>query len=146
MPDAVWTLLADPANRPMLALTLAGLVVIVFGPWAIVKLAQRRAAARFAEGGQGRDPFVRAVAKMSAKPDGWSRYGCEVRRRSAAGVVEIRKSAPCFPHLIRHASRATFPQSGRGSAPLLPLARRRWREAPDEGKSLQSAVSLVSWM
>ena len=44
MPDAVWTLLADPANRPMLALTLAGLVVIVFGPWAIVKIAQRRAA------------------------------------------------------------------------------------------------------
>jgi hypothetical protein len=44
MPDVVWTLLADPANRPMLALTLAGLVVIVFGPWAIVKIAQRRAA------------------------------------------------------------------------------------------------------
>ena len=44
MPDAVWTLLADPANRPMLALTLAGLVVIVFGPWAIVKIAQRRSA------------------------------------------------------------------------------------------------------
>jgi hypothetical protein len=44
MPDVVWTLLADPANRPMLALTLAGLVVIVFGPWAIVKLAQRRSA------------------------------------------------------------------------------------------------------
>ena len=44
MPDIVWTLLADPANRPLLALTLAGLVVIVFGPWAIVKIAQRRAA------------------------------------------------------------------------------------------------------
>jgi len=44
MPEIVWTLLADPANRPMLALTLAGLVVIVFGPWAIVKLAQRRSA------------------------------------------------------------------------------------------------------
>jgi hypothetical protein len=44
MPDVVWTLLADPANRPMLALTLAGLVVIVFGPWAIVKIAQWRAA------------------------------------------------------------------------------------------------------
>jgi hypothetical protein len=42
MPDVVWTLLADPANRPMLALTLAGLIVIVFGPWAIVKIAQRR--------------------------------------------------------------------------------------------------------
>jgi len=41
MPEIVWTLLADPANRPMLALTLAGLVVIVFGPWAIVKIAQR---------------------------------------------------------------------------------------------------------
>jgi hypothetical protein len=44
MPDVVWTLLADPANRLMLALTLAGVIVIVFGPWAIVKLAQRRAA------------------------------------------------------------------------------------------------------
>ena len=44
MPDVIWTLLADPANRPMLALTLAGLVVIVFGPWALVRLAQRRAA------------------------------------------------------------------------------------------------------
>ena len=44
MPEIVWTVLADPANRPMLALTLAGLVVIVFGPWAIVKIAQRRAA------------------------------------------------------------------------------------------------------
>ena len=44
MPDVVWTLLADPANRPVLALTLAGLIVIVFGPWAIVKIAQRRAA------------------------------------------------------------------------------------------------------
>jgi len=44
MPDVVWTIFADPANRPMLALTLVGLVVIVFGPWAIVKLAQRRAA------------------------------------------------------------------------------------------------------
>jgi hypothetical protein len=44
MPDVVWTFLADPANRPVLALTLAGLVVIVFGPWAIVKIAQRRSA------------------------------------------------------------------------------------------------------
>jgi len=44
MPDPLWTLLADPANRPVLALTLAGLVVIVFGPWAIVKIAQRRVA------------------------------------------------------------------------------------------------------
>jgi len=44
MPDVLWTILADPANRPMLALTLAGLVVIVFGPWAMVKIAQRRAA------------------------------------------------------------------------------------------------------
>jgi len=46
MPDVVWTILADPANRPMLALTLAGLVVIVFGPWAIVKIAQRRGGRR----------------------------------------------------------------------------------------------------
>lgn len=44
MSDPFWTILADPANRPMLALTLVGLVVIVFGPWAIVKIAQRRAA------------------------------------------------------------------------------------------------------
>ena len=48
MPEILWTLLADPANRPMLALTLAGLVVIVFGPWAIVKLAQRRGRRRLA--------------------------------------------------------------------------------------------------
>ena len=46
MPDVVWTLLADPANRPMLALTLVGLIVIVFGPWAIVKIAQRRGGCR----------------------------------------------------------------------------------------------------
>jgi len=46
MPDVVWTVLADPANRPVLALTLAGLVVIVFGPWAIVKIAQRRGGRR----------------------------------------------------------------------------------------------------
>ena len=44
MPDVVWTVLADPANQSVLALTLAGLVVIVFGPWALVKIAQRRAA------------------------------------------------------------------------------------------------------
>jgi hypothetical protein len=44
MPDVVWTILGDTANRPMLALTLAGLIVIVFGPWAIAKFAQRRAA------------------------------------------------------------------------------------------------------
>ena len=44
MPDPFWSLLADPANRPVLALTLAGLVVIVFGPRALVRLAQRRAA------------------------------------------------------------------------------------------------------
>lgn len=44
MPDPLWTILADPANRPALALTLVGLAVIVLGPWAIVKLAQRRAA------------------------------------------------------------------------------------------------------
>ena len=44
MPDVAWTILTDPANRPMLALTLVGLIVIVFGPWAIVKIARRRAA------------------------------------------------------------------------------------------------------
>jgi hypothetical protein len=44
MPNPLWTILADPANRPMLALTLVGIVVIVLGPWAIVKIAQRRAA------------------------------------------------------------------------------------------------------
>ena len=44
MPDPLWTILADPANRPVLALTLAGLIVIVFGPWAIVKIAQWRTA------------------------------------------------------------------------------------------------------
>jgi hypothetical protein len=52
MPDVVWTLLADPANRPMLALTLAGLIVIVFGPWAIVKIAQRRVARSEADAGE----------------------------------------------------------------------------------------------
>jgi len=46
MPDVVWTILADPANRPMLALTLAGLVIIVFGPWALMKIAQRRGGCR----------------------------------------------------------------------------------------------------
>ena len=44
MPNPLWMILADPANRPMLALTLIGLVVIVFGPWAMVKIAQRRPA------------------------------------------------------------------------------------------------------
>jgi hypothetical protein len=44
MPDVVWTVLADPANRSVLALTLAGLVVIVFGPLALVKIARHRAA------------------------------------------------------------------------------------------------------
>ncbi len=48
MPEIVWTVLADPANRPMLALTVVGLVVIVFGPWAIVKIAQRRGGYRVA--------------------------------------------------------------------------------------------------
>jgi hypothetical protein len=52
MPDVVWTILADPANRPMLALTVFGLVVIVFGPWAIVKIAQRRAARSEADAGE----------------------------------------------------------------------------------------------
>jgi hypothetical protein len=46
MSDPFWTILADPANRSMLTLTLAGLVVIVFGPWAIVKIAQRRGGRR----------------------------------------------------------------------------------------------------
>ena len=60
MPDVVWTILADPANRPMLALTLAGLVVIVFGPWAIVKIAQRRSGRRLAS----HDPsFEAKIAK-----------------------------------------------------------------------------------
>jgi hypothetical protein len=44
MPDLLWTILADPANRPMLAATIAGIVVILAGPWAIVKIASRRAA------------------------------------------------------------------------------------------------------
>ena len=44
MPDPLWTILADPANRPMMALALVGLIVVVFGPWALVKIAQRRAA------------------------------------------------------------------------------------------------------
>ena len=35
----------------MLALTLAGLVVIAFGPWAIVRIAQRRAARRLTPSG-----------------------------------------------------------------------------------------------
>jgi len=43
MPDPLWTILADPSDRPLLALTVVGLVVMVFGPWAIVKIAQRRA-------------------------------------------------------------------------------------------------------
>jgi hypothetical protein len=46
MPDPLWTILADPANRSVLALTLAGLVVIVFGPWALAKIAQRRGGRR----------------------------------------------------------------------------------------------------
>jgi hypothetical protein len=44
MPDSLWTILADPANRLTLALALIGLVVIVFGPWALVKIARRGAA------------------------------------------------------------------------------------------------------
>lgn len=43
MPDVIWTVFADPANRGMLALTLAGLVLILAGPWAIVRLASRGA-------------------------------------------------------------------------------------------------------
>lgn len=46
MSDPLWTILADPANRLMLAVTLVGLVVIVVGPWAIVKIAQRRGGRR----------------------------------------------------------------------------------------------------
>lgn len=41
MPDAIWTVFADPANRGMLALMLAGLAFIVAGPWAIVRVAPR---------------------------------------------------------------------------------------------------------
>ena len=41
MPDAIWTVFADPANRGMLALTLVGLALIVAGPWAIVRVASR---------------------------------------------------------------------------------------------------------
>ncbi|MGD0562230.1 MAG: hypothetical protein ABSA66_04000 [Roseiarcus sp.] len=41
MPDVIWTVFADPANRGMLALTLAGLVFILVGPWAIVRFVSR---------------------------------------------------------------------------------------------------------
>ncbi len=41
MPDVIWTVFADPANRGMLALTLAGLIFIVVGPWAIVRFVAR---------------------------------------------------------------------------------------------------------
>ncbi len=44
MPDVIWTVFADPANRGMLTLVLAGLVFIVIGPWAIVRFVSRSGA------------------------------------------------------------------------------------------------------
>lgn len=46
MPDVIWTVFADPANRGMLALTLLGLILIVLGPWAIVRFVSRQGAKR----------------------------------------------------------------------------------------------------
>ncbi len=76
MPEIVWTLLADPANRPMLALTLAGLVVIAFGPWAIVKLAQRR-------GGRRVTPSDPLFETKTAKGDEISRRYRDTLRKLA---------------------------------------------------------------
>jgi hypothetical protein len=76
MPDVVWTLLADPANRSMLALTLAGLIVIVFGPWAIVKIAQRR-------GGGRATPFDPLFETKIAEADEISRRYRETLRKLA---------------------------------------------------------------
>ncbi len=44
LPDVIWTVFADPANRGMLAVTLFGLALIVAGPWAIVRFVSRGAA------------------------------------------------------------------------------------------------------
>ena len=41
VPDVIWTIFGDPANRGMLALMLAGLAFIMAGPWAIVRVASR---------------------------------------------------------------------------------------------------------
>ena len=86
MPDVVWTLLADPANRPMLALTLAGLVVIVFGPWAIVKIAQRRGGAqRGRRGGVGVGPFSRQWETVADEVDGSSRVAASRSSKWSGG-------------------------------------------------------------
>ena len=66
MPEIVWTLLSDPANRLMLAAIIVGLVVIAFGPWAIVKLAQRR-------GGRRVTPSDPSFGTKIAMGDGISR-------------------------------------------------------------------------
>ena len=76
MPDVLWTILADPANRPMLALTLAGLIVIGFGPWAIVKLAQRR-------GGRRVTPSDPSFGTKIAMGDGISRRYRDTLRKLA---------------------------------------------------------------
>ena len=76
MSDPFWTILADPANRSMLALTLAGLVVIVFGPWAIVKIAQRRSVRRVT-------PFDPSLNTMMAKADEISRRYRDTLRKLA---------------------------------------------------------------
>jgi predicted aminopeptidase len=51
MPDVIWTVFADPANRGMLALMLVGVVFIVAGPWAIVRYVSRESARK----GRARD-------------------------------------------------------------------------------------------
>ena len=76
MPEIVWTLLADPANRLMLAAIIAGLVVIAFGPWAIVKLAQRR-------GGRRVTPSDPSFGTKIAMGDGISRRYRDTLRKLA---------------------------------------------------------------
>jgi len=76
MPDPLWTILADPANRTMLALTVAGLIVIVFGPWAIVKIAQWRGGRRLAS----HDP---SLETKLAKADEISRRYSDTLRKLA---------------------------------------------------------------
>lgn len=44
MPDTIWTVFSDPANRGMLVVMLGGLVFIVVGPWAIVRFVARQGA------------------------------------------------------------------------------------------------------
>ena len=115
MPDVVWTILADPANRPMLALTLAGLVVIVFGPWAIVKIAQRRAAAATS------DPL--SEAKMAKARRDQSALS---KRPSHAGEVKPP---------LRHRSRrlaltpALSREAGEGAKPFARLREKVARSA-----------------